>query len=40
MYVIDLKISTALKQKHYVKYLGVLIDSHLSWRYHIDYISS
>ena len=40
MYVNDLKILTALKQKHYVKYLGVLIDSHLSWRYHIDYISS
>ena len=23
-----------------MKYLGVLIDSNLSWRYHIDYISS
>ena len=34
----DLKILTSLEQKHYVKYLGVLIDSHLSWRYHMDYI--
>ena len=40
MYDNDLKILSSLKQKHYVKYLGVLIDSHLSWRYHIDYISS
>ena len=36
----DWKILTSLEQKHFVKYLGVLIDSHLSWRYHIDYISS
>ena len=34
----DLKILTSLEQKNYVKYLGVLIDSHLSWRYHTDYI--
>ena len=40
MYDNDLKILTSLEQKHYVKYLGVLIDSHHSWRYHIDYISS
>ena len=40
MYDNDLKILTSLEQKHYVKYLDVLIDSHLSWRYHIDYISS
>lgn len=40
MYDNDLKILTSLKQKHSVKYLSVLIDSHLSWRYHIDYISS
>ena len=39
MYDNDLKILTSLKQKKNVKYLGV-IDSHLSWRYHIDYISS
>ena len=36
----DWKILTSLEQKHFVKHLGVLIDSHLSWRYHIDYISS
>ena len=29
-----------LTNKAYVKYLGVLIDNHLSWRNHIDYISS
>ena len=29
MYDNDLKILTSLKQKHYVKYLGVLIDSRL-----------
>ena len=40
MYDNDWKILTSLEQKHFVKYLGVLIDSHLSWRYHIDYISS
>ena len=40
MYDNDLKMLNSLEQKHYVKYLVVLIDSHLSWRYHIDYISS
>ena len=40
MYDNDLEILTSLEQKHYAKYIGVLIDSHLSWRYHIDYISS
>ena len=40
MYDNDWKILTSLEQKHFVKYLGVLIDSHLSLRYHIDYISS
>ena len=29
-----------LEHKEYVKYLGVLIDSHLSWKYHIDYVAS
>ena len=31
---------TSLERKHYMKYLGILVDSYLSWRYHIDYISS
>ena len=29
-----------LEQKEYVKYLGVILDSHLSWKYHIGYINS
>ena len=32
-------ISSSLECKEYVKYLGVLIDNHLSWKYHIDYIA-
>ena len=32
-------ISSGLECKEYVKYLGVLIDNHLSWKYHIDYIA-
>lgn len=35
-----LQKSIPLECKNYVKYLGVLIDSNLSWRYHIDHISS
>ena len=31
---------TSLECKEYVKYLGVLIDSHLSWKFHIDYVAS
>ena len=31
---------STLECKDYVKYLGVLIDNHLSWKYHIDYIPS
>ena len=27
-----------LKSKAYIKYLGVLIDKYLSWKYHIDSI--
>ena len=34
------KKMTPLEQKRYVKYLGVLIDGHLSWRHHIDYFLS
>ena len=29
-----------LEQKSYVKYLGLLIDSYLSWKYHIGHITS
>lgn len=36
----DLKKSVSLEQKTFVKYLGILIDNNLSWKYHIDYISS
>ena len=32
-------ISSGLECKEYVKYLGVLIDNHLSWKYQIDYIA-
>ena len=36
----SLQKSIPLESKNYVKYLGVLIDSNLSWRYHMDHISS
>ena len=29
----------SLEHKNYVKYLGILIDSNLTWRYHVDYIT-
>ena len=29
----------SLECKDYVKYLGILIDSNLSWKVHIEYIS-
>ena len=32
-------ILTSLKCKDHVKYLGVLVDSHLSWKYHIDNVA-
>ena len=32
--------SLYLENKEYVKYLGILIDRHLSWKYQIDYIST
>ena len=34
------KLFLPLEQKSYVKYLGVLIDSNLSWKYHIGHITS
>ena len=30
----------ALERKDYIKYLGVLIDSHLTWKYHISHVAS
>ena len=30
----------SLERKTYVKYLGVLIDGNLSWKHHINYIST
>ena len=32
-------ILTSLDCKDHVKYLGVLLDSHLSWKYHIDNVA-
>ena len=29
-----------LEQQDYMKYLGILIDKNLSWKYHIDYLAS
>ena len=29
-----------LEQQDYVKYLRILIDKNLSWKYHIDYVAS
>ena len=28
-----------LERKEYVKYLGVMIDNHLSWKQHINYVA-
>ena len=33
------RILTSLECKDHVKYLGVLLDSHLSWKYHIDNVA-
>ena len=45
-YEIDLKIFnnesnafTSLERKNYVKYLGVLIDSNRTWKYHISHVA-
>ena len=28
-----------LERKEYIKYLGVMIDNHLSWKHHINYVA-
>ena len=30
--------SQPLEKKNYIRYLGILIDSNLSWKFHIDYV--
>ena len=37
---VDTNSNRALECKDYVKYLGVIVDSHLSWKHHIDHIAS
>ena len=41
LHVIDNNTNTLtwLECKEYVKYFGVLIDSHLFWKFHIDYVT-
>ena len=46
-YTVDLKICDtdsntyiSMEHKDYVKYLGVLIDSSLAWKYHISHVAS
>ena len=34
-----MSFSISLDQKTYIKYLGILIDSNLTWKYHISYIT-
>ena len=29
-----------MERQDYVKYLGILIDKNLTWKYHIDYVAS
>ena len=36
----NLEQLVSLERKTYVKYLGVLIDENLSWKHHINYIST
>ena len=33
------RILTSLECKDHVKYLGVLLDSHVSWKYHTDNVA-
>ena len=36
----NMNAATALENKDYLKFLGVLIDKHLTRKQHIDYIAS
>jgi len=38
--IFDTNDFVLLDQKTYIKYLGILIDSNLTWKYHISYITS
>ena len=40
MFDIETNDFVLLDQKTYIKYLGILIDSNLTWKYHISYITS
>ena len=40
MFDSDSKLFKPLEEKKYIKYLGVIIDSNLSWKYHIGHIIS
>ena len=33
-------LSSSIKRHTYIKYLGILTDSNLTWKYHISYITS
>ena len=37
--VFEKNMNVPLDCKHYVEYLGILIDSNLSWKIHIEYIA-
>ena len=40
MFDIDTNEFVLLDQKAHIKYLGILIDSNLTWKYHISYITT
>ena len=40
MYDAQSNTFVSLELENYIKYLGVLMDSNLTWKYHIGYIAS
>ena len=40
IYDIDSNEFVPLAQRTYVKYLGILIDLNLTWKYHVSYVTS